>query len=484
MNWADLNLMPALPELFLLGSVLVILLIDLFLSDAKRGVTYALSLLALLGCAVIQIYTFEPFATYTFSGLFVDDPLADVVKVAMYGATALVLVYTRQYTRDRGLFQGEYFTLSLFALLGMNLMVSSSHFLSLYMGLELLSLSLYSLIALQRESGRAIEAAMKYFVLGALASGLLLYGISMVYGATGSLELSKVASAIAAGTANPTLLVFGLVFIVAGLSFKLGVVPFHMWVPDVYQGASTAMTLMIGAAPKLAAFVFVLRILVQGLGAMVADWQGMLILLAVLSMAIGNITAIAQTNLKRMLAYSTISHMGFLLLGLIAGNVDGYSSALFYVIVYVLTSLAGFGILLGLSRAGFECETLDDLKGLNGRNSWYALLMLLVMFSMAGVPPLAGFYAKFAVIQSIVNLNMVWLAVIAVVMSLIGAFYYLRVVKLMYFDDVQDHSPIGIAGDMKLVLSINAVALLVLGVIPERLIALCVQAMKQSLIVL
>ncbi|MFC3530757.1 NADH-quinone oxidoreductase subunit NuoN [Vogesella facilis] len=481
MNWADLNLMPALPEMFLLGALLVILMLDLFISDAKRVITYGLSLVTLAVCAFLQINTFEPFASYTFSGMFVDDPLADIVKVAMYGVTATVLVYTRQYATDRGLFKGEYFTLSLFALLGMNFMVSASNFVSLYLGLELLSLSLYSLIALQRDAARATESAMKYFVLGALASGLLLYGMSMLYGATGSLDLALIAKSIAAGSANQTLLVFGLVFIVAGLAFKLGAVPFHMWVPDVYHGAPTALTLMIGAAPKLAAFVFVLRILVQGLGAMVADWQGMLVIIAVLSMAIGNITAIAQTNLKRMLAYSTISHMGFLLLGLIAGTPEGYSAAMFYAIVYVLTTLVGFGILLGLSRAGFECETLDDLKGLNGRNSWYALLMLLALFSMAGIPPLAGFYAKFAVIQAIVNVNLVWLAVVAVLMSLIGAFYYLRAVKAMYFDDVQDNSPISMPGDMKLVLSVNAMALLVLGVMPERLVAMCVEAMKLSL---
>jgi len=481
MNWADLNLMPALPEMFLLGALLVILMLDLFISDAKRVITYGLTLVTLAVCAFLQINTFEPFATYTFSGMFVDDPLSDIVKVAMYGVTATVLVYTRQYTRDRGLFKGEYFTMALFALLGMNFMVSASNFVSLYLGLELLSLSLYSLIALQRDSVAATESAMKYFVLGALASGLLLYGMSMLYGATGSLDLALIAKSIASGQANETLLVFGTVFIVAGLAFKLGAVPFHMWVPDVYHGAPTALTLMIGAAPKLAAFVFVLRILVQGLGALVADWQGMLVILAVLSMAIGNITAIAQTNLKRMLAYSTISHMGFLLLGLIAGNPEGYSAAMFYAIVYVLTTLVGFGILLGLSRAGFECETLEDLKGLNGRNSWYALLMLLALFSMAGIPPLAGFYAKFAVIQAIVNVNMVWLAVVAVMMSLIGAFYYLRAVKVMYFDDVQDNSPITMAGDMKLVLSVNGIALLVLGVMPERLVALCVEAMKLSL---
>jgi NADH-quinone oxidoreductase subunit N len=413
--------------------------------------------------------------------MFVSDALSSLVKLAMYGSTAIVLVYSRQYIADRGLLRGEFFSLALFALLGMNFMVSASSFVSLYMGLELLSLSLYSLIALQRDSVKATESAMKYFVLGALASGLLLYGISMIYGATGTLDLALVAKAIKAHTANDMLLVFGLVFIVAGLCFKLGAVPFHMWVPDVYQGSATAVTLMVGAAPKLAAFVFVLRILVQGLEAMVADWQAMLALVAVLSMAIGNITAIAQTNIKRMLAYSTISHMGFLLLGLLAGTPDGYAAALFYALIYVLMSMVSFGILLGLSRAGFECETLDDLKGLNSRNSWYALLMLLTMFSMAGVPPLAGFYAKFAVIKAIADIHLYWLAVVSVMMSLIGAFYYLRVVKNIYFDEAQDTSAIVMRADMKLVLSLNAIALLVLGVVPERVIVLCMQAMKQSL---
>ncbi|AXK39403.1 NADH-quinone oxidoreductase subunit NuoN [Crenobacter cavernae] len=481
MNWADLNLVPAKPELFLLTAVSVLLLLDLFISDAKRGITYALSLLILVITAGLQVMVAEPYAIYTLSNNFVSDPLSTVVKLAMYASTFAVLVYTRQYCSDRGIFKGEYFTLTLFALLGMNVMVSASHFLSLYMGLELLSLCLYALIALQRDSIPATESAMKYFVLGALASGLLLYGMSMIYGATGSLELAVVAKSIASGSANQVLLVFGLVFIVAGLAFKLGAVPFHMWVPDVYQGSSTALALMIGAAPKLAAFVFVLRFLAQGLAPLVADWQGMLAIIAVLSMAVGNITAIVQTNIKRMLAYSTISHMGFLLLGLIAGNADGYSAALFYTVIYVLMTLVGFGILLALSRAGFECETLDDLKGLNQRNSWYAFLMLLAMFSMAGIPPLVGFFAKFAVIMAVVNIGLVWLAVFAVVMSLIGAFYYLRVVKCIYFDDATDDAPIVVRADMKLLLSVNGVALLVLGAIPERLVALCLEAMKQSL---
>ncbi|HJV06893.1 MAG TPA: NADH-quinone oxidoreductase subunit NuoN [Chromobacteriaceae bacterium] len=481
MNWADLNLMPALPEIFMVLAVLVILMLDLFISDAKRGVTYGLTMLTLAGCTVLQVATFTPYAEHTFSGMFVSDPLSSLVKIAMYVATGVVLVYSRQYIENRGMFKGEYFTMALFALLGMNLMVSSSHFLSLYMGLELLSLSLYSLIALQRDSVSATESAMKYFVLGALASGLLLYGISMIYGATGSLDIATVAKAVKMHSANELLLVFGLVFVVAGLCFKLGGVPFHMWVPDVYQGAPTAVTLMVGAAPKLAAFVFVIRILVQGLNGLIADWQSMLAIVAVLSMALGNITAIAQTNIKRMLGYSTISHMGFLLLGVVAGTPDGYSSALFYAIVYVLMSMVSFGILLALSRAGFDCEKLEDLKGLNSRNSWYAFLMLLSMFSMAGIPPLAGFYAKFAVIKSVVDIHLYWLAVVSVMMSLIGAFYYLRVVKHIYFDDVQDNSEIVVRADMKLVLSVNALALLVLGVVPERLVALCVEAMKQSL---
>jgi NADH-quinone oxidoreductase subunit N len=413
--------------------------------------------------------------------MYVADPMAGIIKLFMYGSTAAVLVYTRQYIADRDMFRGEYYTLSLFALLGMNVMVSASHFLTLYIGLELLSLALYALIALRRDSVPATEAAMKYFVLGALASGLLLYGMSMVYGATGSLDIAVIANRIHGGSTNEVLLVFGLVFLVAGLCFKLGAVPFHMWVPDVYHGAPTAITLMIGAAPKLAAFVFFIRILGQGMDSMLPQWQGMLMIVAVLSMAIGNITAIVQTNIKRMLAYSTISHMGFLLLGFLSGSANGYSAAMYYAIVYVLMAMVAFGILLALSRAGFECDKISDLKGLNQRNSWYALLMLLTMFSMAGIPPLAGFYAKFAVIRAAIDAQMVALSAFAVMMSLIGAFYYLRVVKTMYFDDAEDHSPIVVRPEMQLTLSVNGLALLVLGVLPERLVALCVEAVKQSM---
>ncbi|MBV8047968.1 MAG: NADH-quinone oxidoreductase subunit NuoN [Paludibacterium sp.] len=481
MNWATLNLTPALPELFLLAAVLVLLVVDMLIKDERRCVMYGLSLLTLAGCAAVQYWAWTPVPVETFHKMFVADPLSGIIKFFLYGVTAAVLVYTRQYIADRQMFKGEYFTLTLFALFGMNVMVSASHFMTLYIGLELLSLALYALIALRRDSVPATEAAMKYFVLGALASGLLLYGMSMVYGATGSLEISTIARVIASGNGNTVLLVFGLVFLVAGLCFKLGAVPFHMWVPDVYQGAPTAVTLLIGSAPKLAAFVFLVRILGQGMEALLSQWQGMLMIVAVLSMALGNITAIAQTNIKRMLAYSTISHMGFLLVGFLTGNADGFSSAMYYAIVYVLMSMAAFGVILALSRAGFECEKIADLKGLNQRNSWYALLMLLTMFSMAGIPPLAGFYAKFAVIRAAANAGLVPLAVFAVLMSLIGAFYYLRVVKAMYFDAAEDDSAIEVRADMRVVLSLNALALLGLGVLPQQLVALCMSAVKQSL---
>jgi NADH-quinone oxidoreductase subunit N len=483
MNWATLNLMPALPELFLLSAVLVLLVIDMLISDERRNLIYGLSLLTLAGCAALQYWTWTPTPVSTFQKMFVADSLSGVIKFFMYGVTAAVLVYTRQYVADRQMFKGEYFTLTLFALFGMNIMVSASHFITLYIGLELLSLALYALIALRRDSVQATEAAMKYFVLGALASGLLLYGMSMVYGATGSLDIATIARVIASGNGNTVLLVLGLVFLVAGLCFKLGTVPFHMWVPDVYQGAPTAITLLIGSAPKLAAFVFMVRILGQGMEALLSQWQGMLMIVAVLSMALGNITALVQTNIKRMLAYSTISHMGFLLVGFLSGNAEGMSAAMYYAIVYVLMSLAAFGVLLALSSAGFECERIADLKGLNQRNSWYALLMLLVMFSMAGIPPLAGFYAKFTVIRAAADAGMVPLAVFSVLMSLIGAFYYLRVVKSMYFDSADEETPaIAVRADMRLILSLNALALLGLGILPQQLVALCATAVKQSLI--
>ena len=478
MNFATLNLMTIMPEIFVLAMASFILIADLFVSDRNRYITYSLALLTLFGAFWITSATFDGRSTLAFSNMFVDDPMSDVLKLFTYIAVATVMVYSREYLKQRDLYKGEFYVLVLFAMLGMMVMISANHFLTLYLGLELMSLSLYALVALQRDSAVATEAAMKYFVLGALASGMLLYGMSMLYGVTGSLEIDKVAAAIHGGVSNKVVLVFGVVFIVAGLGFKLGVVPFHMWVPDVYHGAPTAMTLFIGSAPKIAAFAFVMRLLIQGLHDMLTDWQGMLVLMAVISIAIGNITAIAQTNLKRMLAYSTISHMGFLLLGFLSGTKLGYSASMFYVIVYVLMSLGSFGMILLLSRAGFEAENLEDFKGLNQRSPWYAFLMLIMMFSMAGVPPTVGFYAKLAVLQAALSAGFVWLTVVAVLFSVIGAYYYLRMVKIMYFDAPVDSSPITPKTDMSLLITANALGVLALGIMPQSLMGLCAYSIR------
>jgi NADH-quinone oxidoreductase subunit N len=475
------DLLTALPEIFVLSMAMLILLLDLFLKSNTRILLYIFSQLTLLGAAFITISTHTASVTYAFSGMFVDDPMADVLKLMIYLGTSVLLVYSRNYISLRGMFRGEFYALVLFAMAGMMIMVSGQNFLTLYMGLELLSLCLYSLVALDRDNPRATEAAMKYFVLGALASGMLLYGMSMIYGMTGSLNIAQISSALLNGVPDRSVLILGLVFIVAGLAFKLGAVPFQMWVPDVYQGAPTAVTLLIGSVPKLAAFAFVIRILAQGLFVLAVDWQGMLVIMAVLSIAIGNITAIAQTNIKRMLAYSTISHIGFLLFGLMSVSMNGYASAMFYVSSYLLMTLAAFGIIMLLSRQGFEAENLDDLKGLNQRSPWYAFLMLIVMFSMAGVPPTLGFYAKFTVLQAALHAGFVWLVVFAVLMAAVGAFYYLRVVKLMYFDEPEDHSKILSNPEMSMVLSVNAVGLLILGLMPQRLMDICAYAMVRSL---
>ncbi len=467
-------LWPAYPELFLLVMACVILVADLFISDDNRIVTYGLTQATLAGCALLTFFTGNAEPVYTFSGMFVDDLMADTLKLLTCVAVITILVYARAYTVARGMFRGEFFALALFATLGMMVMISANHLLTLYLGLELLSLSLYAMVALQRDSVQATEAAMKYFILGALASGMLLYGMSMLYGATGTLEITQLAQAV---------LVFALVFIVAGLGFKLGAVPFHMWVPDVYQGAPTAVTLFIGSAPKFAAFAIVMRLLAQALGAeaLVDEWQQMLLIMAVLSLAIGNLTAIMQTNLKRMLAYSTISHMGFLLLGVLSGTIDGYGAGMFYVVVYVLMTLGSFGVILLLTRGGFEAEDLDDYRGLNQRSPWYAFLMLLLMFSMAGIPPTVGFYAKLSVLQAVVQIGFWWVAVIAVVFSLIGAFYYLRIVKLMYFDEPRDTAPVRAGGDVRALLSVNGLAVIVLGIAPQPLMVLCIEAVRASI---
>ena len=476
------TLTPAYAEIFLLFMVCAILIVDLFLTNPDKTATYLLVQLTLLGCAVITVTTYEPGVVHLFNNMFVDDLMSDVLKLLSYLTVSMVLVYSRHYLQVRGLFTGEFMVLALFSLLGMMVMISASHFLTLYLGLELLSLSLYAMVALQRDSAVATEAAMKYFILGALASGLLLYGMSMLYGATGTLEVAAISDAIQHGVPNKGLLTFGLVFIVSGLAFKLGAVPFHMWVPDVYHGAPTAMTMLIGSAPKLAAFAFLMRILVEGLQPLMVHWSGMLAILAILSMAIGNISAIAQTNLKRMLAYSTIAHMGFLLLGVLSGNVEGYSAAMFYAVVYVLMSLGAFGMIMLLSRAGFEADTLEDFKGLNQRSPWLAFMMLLLMFSMAGIPPTVGFYAKFSVLQAVINAGHIPLAIMAVMLSLIGAFYYLRIIKLMYFDAPESHVPIRVRPDSGLLMSINGLAILVLGIMPGTLMSICAVSVQQSLL--
>jgi NADH-quinone oxidoreductase subunit N len=478
-----LPLWPAYPELFLLLMVCVILVADLFISDDSRVVTYGLTQATLIGCAAISYLTATGEPVYTFSGMFVDDLMADVLKLLTYVGTMTILAYSRSYLTARGMFRGEFFVLVLFAVLGMMVMISANHLLTLYLGLELMSLSLYALVALQRDSAVATEAAMKYFVLGALASGMLLYGMSMLYGATGTLEVTRLAEAIANGSSTDFVLVFALVFLVAGMAFKLGAVPFHMWIPDVYTGAPTAVTLMVSSAPKLAAFAFIMRLLGQALGAeqLVGEWQQMLIVLTVLSLVVGNVVAIAQTNLKRMLAYSTISHMGFLLLGILSGDLVGYSAGMFYVIIYVLMNIGTFGMILLLSRAGFEAENLDDFKGLNQRNPWYAFMMLLLMFSMAGIPPTVGFYAKLAVLQAVLDAGYTWLAVLAVVFAVVGAFYYIRVVKLMYFDAPQDATPLAPSGESRTLMSINGLAMLILGIVPQPLMALCLYSIQASI---
>jgi len=486
----------AYPEIFLLAAGCAILVIDLFVSEDARWVSYALSLAALAGCAVltvgVTVATGGQHAT-TFNGMFVSDMMATALKMFTYLTVGLGLVYSRSYLADRGLFRGEFFVLALFATLGMMVMISASHFLTLYLGLELMSLCLYSLVALDRDSSVSTEAAMKYFILGALASGLLLYGMSMIYGATGTLQIADVARGAArilqGGTelaSQKAVLAFGLVFVVSGLAFKVGVVPFHMWIPDVYHGSPSAVALFISTGPKLAAFAMAVRLLVNALPLLAGDWQPMLVILSVLSMAIGNLAAIAQTNIKRMLAYSTISHMGFMLLGLLSGVVggnmlsapDAWSAAMFYALVYVLMSLGAFGMVVLLSRAGFEAERLEDFRGLNTRSPWLAFVMLLLMFSLAGIPPTVGFYAKLAVLQAVLGAGQVWLAVVAVLFALIGAFYYIRVVKLMYFDEPADTAAVTPRLAAGVLLSVNGLAMLLLGIMPQPLMQLCLLAMK------
>lgn len=481
------------PEIVLLVMACVIALVDLGVKSPQRTLTYVLTLITLAVVAAMEAFYASGGQTfYGFGNMVVVDPMGGWLKCFASVALMVTLVYGRPYAAERDMLRGgEFFTLGLFALLGMFVMISGHNFLVIYMGLELMTLSSYALVALRRDNATATEAAMKYFVLGALASGFLLYGLSMLYGATGSLDLNEVFNAIASRQVKHQVLVFGLVFIVAGLAFKLGAVPFHMWLPDVYQGAPTAITLLIGAAPQLAAFAICIRLLVEGLLPLAIDWQQMLALMAIGSLLVGNLAAVAQSNLKRMLAFSTISQMGFLLLGLLSGVVNGnqlntesaYSAAMFYAVTYVLTTLAAFGIIMLLSRAGHESEEISDLAGLNQRSPLYAGVMAISMFSLAGLPPLVGFYAKLAVLQALVSsqqTSYVVLAVFAVLMSLVGAFYYLRIVKVMYFDAPQGANTGAVSGpaDARVVLSINGALILILGLVPGGLMTLCSQAVS------
>ena len=491
MSWiAMVDHLPALPEVLLLIGTSVLMIADVHSKDPRRRASYWIAQATLLACAaatLFVVFTSGAAKFYLFNGLFVADFMSHLIKLVSYVAVSAALVYSRQYLLDRGQLRGEFISLLLFSLLGMMILVSANSFLTVYLGLELMSLCLYAMVALNRDSSQSTEAAMKYFVLGALSSGLLLYGMSMIYGATGTLQITEVAKAVGTLAARDhNFLVFGLVFVVAGTAFKIGVVPFHMWIPDVYHGAPTPVTLVIGSGPKLAAFAMAIRLLVNGLPGLAPDWQQMLALLALLSMALGNITAIAQSNLKRMLAYSAIANMGFMLLGLLSGMVEGnwlnrddaYTAALFYIITYTIMSVGAFGMLIFLSRAGFDCENLDDMRGLNRRSPWYALMMMILMLSLAGLPPTAGFYAKLAVLSAAVSAGHVWLAVAAVALSLVGAFYYLRVVKLMYFDEPRDTAAIGGTLPVRALVSGNGLALLVLGILPQPLMSLCFVAIK------
>ena len=461
--FASVDLVLAFPEIVLLGATCLVLVIDAFLKDSQRQVTYFLSLATVLATAVAVSASPEG-RHLAFSGLFVIDGVSQFLKLVTCGVIAAVFLYSRDYLAKRGLFKGEYFVLTLFASLGIFVMASAHSLLSLYMGIELLALSQYALVAFDRDSPVAAESAMKYFVLGAIASGLLLYGISIVYGVTGTFDLGVLASHVHGGTTHQVGLLLGLAFLIAGIAFKFGAVPFHMWVPDVYEGAPTSVTLFLGAAPKLAYFALAFRVLAEGLGGAADSWQQMLVVLSVLSLAIGNVVAVAQTNLKRMLAYSTISNVGFILLGFIAGTPDGYRAALFYTVSYVLMALGSFATIILVSRAGYEADRISDLKGLAQKSPWFAWMMLFMMMSTAGVPPFVGFFAKLYVIQSVLAVGMTWLAILAVLFSVIGAFYYLRVVKVMFFDAPEDEGPLLASAGFKLLLSLNGVAALVLGI--------------------
>jgi NADH-quinone oxidoreductase subunit N len=470
----------AAPEITLLMLICVVLIADLFVKDEQRVVTFWLSMASLVITAGALMATAPQSQVLLFDGSYVSDALSQVMKLAAVGVVALSFYYARDYLQQNDLLKGEFFLLGLFGLLGIMIMISANSLLTMYLGLETLSLALYALVAFERKSASAAESAMKYFVLGAIASGSLLYGISWIYGLTGSLQFHEIAAAVRSGDASGTPLYFGLAFITVGIAFKFGAVPFHMWLPDVYQGARTPVTLYIAAAPKLAALALVMRILVDGLGDLHGVWQGMVMVLAVLSLLIGNIVAIAQTNIKRMLGYSAIAHVGFILMAVFTGTEQGYAAALFYTLTYVIMAVGAFGMVILLSRQGFEAEHLADFKGLNARSPWFALMMLFFMFGMAGVPPWVGFFAKLTVISAVLDAGFPGLAVLLVLAAVVGGYYYLRVIWYMYFDEVEDKSVFQAELDTRVVLSLNGVAVLILGVIPGWLLALCVNVIAQG----
>lgn len=470
--------LPLLPEITLAIGACLVLVVDLFVPAERRDTTYMLALAALVATLVATVVGQPDGVRILFGGSYIADPMSLLLKLAVIVLTFFVFVYSRPYLAARGLYNGEYFALGLFGLLGMLIMISGYSMLTVYLGLELLSLCQYALVAFNRDSPRASEAAMKYFVLGAFASGMLLYGMSLIYGLTGSLEVIEIHNYLIRHGIDQVGALLGLIFIIVGLSFKLGAVPFHAWVPDVYEGAPTAVALYIASAPKVAAFALFMRMLAEGLGVLQGDWQVMLAVLAVLSLVLGNVVAIAQTNLKRMLAYSTISHVGFILLGILAGTAQGYSAAMFYVIFYAMVTAGAFGMIILLSRRGLEAEQLEDFRGLNARSPWFALMMLFIMFSMAGVPPFAGFYAKLSVLRAVVQVDEIWLAIVAVVFSVVGAFYYLRVVKLMYFDEPEETGDFQEGGGLRAALSVNGLSMLALGLYPAALMSWCVAAVS------
>jgi NADH-quinone oxidoreductase subunit N len=478
------NLYSATAEVFVALMILAIMLTTAFVRGIARGLAYSLAQFTLIVATFITFFTLDAGSDFAFNNMFVRDQPGGILKLMVYLSMMVALLYGRGYLADRKLDKPEYYLLALLTTLGMMVMITANHLLILYVGLEMMSLALYALVAFDRDTVRSTEAGMKYFVLGALASGLLLYGMSMIYGATGgALELSAVHQAVASKGADKTVLLFGLVFLVAGISFKLGVAPFHMWVPDVYQGSPTAVTLILSSAPKLAAFALAMRLLAGALPELAGHWQTMLLFVVAISIVLGNLAALIQRNIKRMLAYSGISHMGFMLMGLLSGAGAGYSSAMFYAIAYALMTLAAFGMVVLLTREGFEAEDIEDFKGLNRRNPWFALLMLFVMFSMAGIPFFVGFFAKFSVLQAVLQAGHFWIAILAILMSLIGAFYYLRIVKFMYFDEPVDNTPLNVSGELQVMLSINGVAIALLGLMPGTLLKWCEGAMKTAFMV-